>query len=83
MAEKVNIELGIKRISKKQTNRSNPNDSTSKPITNVKDYYRITVFIPYIDYFISQLTERFLSHSKVFNGNIITYYFNKYIYQLV
>jgi len=51
MADEVDIVLKIKRISKTQTNRANPNDNTSNPISNVQDYYRITVFIPYIDYF--------------------------------
>lgn len=76
MADKVDIVLKIKRISKTQTNRANPNDNTFNPIFNVQYYYRITVFIPYIDYSTSQLPERFLSNSKVFNG-IITYYLNK------
>ncbi|KAL4131924.1 hypothetical protein QTP88_009156 [Uroleucon formosanum] len=68
MADEVDIVLKIKRILKTQTNRANPNDNTSNPISNVQDYYRITVFIPYIDYFTNQLTEKFLPHSKVFNG---------------
>lgn len=57
MASQVDIDLEIKRISKKPTSRVNPNDNNSKPITDVKEYYRITVFISYIDYFISQLTD--------------------------
>lgn len=72
MADKIDIELKVKRISSRQTNRANPfTDQISKSITNVKNYYRITVFIPYIDYFISQLTERFLSHSAVFKGKLL------------
>ncbi|XP_060880568.1 uncharacterized protein LOC132952308 [Metopolophium dirhodum] len=29
---------------------------------------RITIFIPYLEFFISELTERFLSHASIFNG---------------
>jgi hypothetical protein len=65
MADKVEVELKYKRLGKRQTNRANP--LTDQTIS-VNDYFKITVFIPYIDFFISQLTERFLSHSKVFNG---------------
>jgi hypothetical protein len=39
MADEVDIVLKIKRISKTQTNRANPNDNTSNPISNVQDYY--------------------------------------------
>ncbi|XP_025192611.1 52 kDa repressor of the inhibitor of the protein kinase-like [Melanaphis sacchari] len=65
MADKVEVELKYKRLGKRQTNRANP--LTDQTIS-VNDYFKITVFISYIDFFISQLTERFLSHSKVFNG---------------
>jgi len=69
MADTVEVELKYKRLGKKQTNRANPfTDQTSESTISVNDYFKITVFIPYIDFFISQLTERFLSHSKVFNG---------------
>jgi hypothetical protein len=65
-ADEVDIVLKIKRISKTQTNRANPNDNTSNPISIVQDYrlqdYRITIFIPYIDYFTSQLTDMFRSN---------------------
>jgi hypothetical protein len=69
MADKVEVELKFKRLGKRQTNRCNPfTDQSAVSTISVNDYFKISVFIPYIDFFISQLTERFLSHSKVFNG---------------
>jgi len=71
MADTAELELKYKRLGKRQTNRANPfTDQTSKSIISINDYFKITVIIPYIDFFICQLTEQFLSHSKVFNGNI-------------
>ena len=35
---------------------------------STEQYYRVTVFLPYIDYFISQLTERFINHKSIFEG---------------
>lgn len=69
MADKIEVELKYKRLGKSQTNRANTfTDETSESTISVNDYFKITVFIPYIYFFISKLTERFLSHSKVFNG---------------
>lgn len=53
MADDVGIELLEKIISSKQTHRANANLQNH----STEQYYRITVFLPYIDYFISQLTE--------------------------
>jgi len=53
----------VKRITNRQNHRPNPNTHL-----NIKDFYKVTVFIPYLDYFINQLQERFLSHSELFEG---------------
>lgn len=68
MAVKMNIELAVKRLNKKQTNRANP---LSNQKLNVETYYKITVFIPYVDHFITELECRFLSHSDIFKGSLI------------
>lgn len=52
----------IKRIAKVQKNRVNI------AADSAEDYYRISIFIPYVDYFLTQLKERFLNHEQVFNG---------------
>jgi len=49
MAVKIDIELTVKRLNKRQTNRANP---LSDQKMDVETYYKITVFIPYVDYFI-------------------------------
>eukprot|EP00102_Acyrthosiphon_pisum_P023154 XP_016660364.1 PREDICTED: 52 kDa repressor of the inhibitor of the protein kinase-like [Acyrthosiphon pisum] len=76
MADFLDINISIKRISKKQTNRANifSEDKTIQPET----YNRITIAIPYIDYFINNLKERFLVHENIlkgfqciFSGNIV------------
>lgn len=64
MADDVGIELLEKRISSKQTHRANPNSQNY----STEQYYRVTVFLPYIDHFISQLTERFINHKSIFEG---------------
>jgi hypothetical protein len=68
MAAKMDIELSVKRLNKRQTNRANP---LTDPKLDTETYYRITVFVPYIDYFIIELEDRFLSHSDIFKGSII------------
>lgn len=63
MSEVVGIEMCVKRITNRQKHRPNPNTHL-----NIDDFYKVTVFIPYLDYFINQLQERFLSHSEIFEG---------------
>ncbi|KAL4097989.1 hypothetical protein QTP88_022667 [Uroleucon formosanum] len=65
MSAKLGIELTLKRIIKKQKNRAN---SITDGQLNVETYYKITVFLPYLDYFITELQERFLFHSDIFKG---------------
>lgn len=68
MAAKMDIELTVKRLNKRQTNRANP---LADPKLDAETYYRVTVFVPYIDYFITELENRFLLHSDIFKGSII------------
>jgi len=64
MAETLGISLNRKRIVGKQLNRANPNIYNM----TIENYYKITVFIPYIDSFISELQDRFINHKSVFEG---------------
>jgi len=68
MAVKMDIELTVKRLNKRQTNRANP---LSDQKMDAETYYKITVFIPYVDYFITELENRFLAHSDIFKGSLI------------
>lgn len=34
----------------------------------IEDYYRISIFNPYVDYFINQLKERIVNHEQVFSS---------------
>jgi len=55
--------LSTKRIFKRQVNRANPD-----PNLSVEEYYKVSVLIPYLDFFIQQLEERFSIHSEIFVG---------------
>ncbi|XP_022177424.1 52 kDa repressor of the inhibitor of the protein kinase-like [Myzus persicae] len=57
MASVFELELAVKRITKRQANRGNPCSDNAN--LDVEEYYRITIFIPYLEFFISELTERF------------------------
>lgn len=64
----MDIELTVKRLNKRQKNQANP---LADQELDTETYYRITVFVPYIDYFITELEDRFLSHSDIFKGSIL------------
>jgi hypothetical protein len=68
MAVKMNIELTIKRLNKRQTNRANP---LSDQKMDAETYYKITFFILYVNYFITESENRFLAHSDIFKVSII------------
>jgi len=70
------VEIKRKRITGKQKHRENYNfnDDTQ----GLEDYYRISVFVTYIDYFISQLELRFLAHKQVFKGKFCNFSLNIY-----
>lgn len=59
----IDIDLSTKRISKPQVNRANPD-----PNSSVEEYYKVSVLIPYLDFFIKQLEEKFSTHSEIFEG---------------
>ncbi|XP_050546161.1 52 kDa repressor of the inhibitor of the protein kinase-like, partial [Daktulosphaira vitifoliae] len=54
--------MSIPRISKKQVHRINVQTN------NPEDYFRILVFIPFLDSFISQLKFRFLDHVDILSS---------------
>lgn len=56
LADNFYIEIKFPRISKKQINRCNT------PASLQEKFYRTSIFIPYIDKFISKLDERFTNH---------------------
>ncbi|XP_050064754.1 52 kDa repressor of the inhibitor of the protein kinase-like [Aphis gossypii] len=62
MANILDITISVKRLNKRSTRRANP------CVKDANEYYRITVVIPYIDYFIQQLNERFMCHKNIFKG---------------
>lgn len=77
MAAIININLSVKRIAKRQTNRANPftdsmNNATCEMVIEV--YYRTTIFVPYVDHFIGQLEARFLAHKNIFKGMYFLYF---------
>lgn len=60
--EKFEIPLTLPRVSKFQRNRNNVQTN------DIEQYFRITIFIPYIDSFINQLKSRFVDHKVIING---------------
>lgn len=56
LAESNDIEVITPRVCRKQKNRPNIVHKTTQ------DYYRVTLFLPYLDDLMSSLTERFLPH---------------------
>jgi len=71
LAEKIDIVINMPRISKRQTNRGNI--QTDDP----EIFYRVSVFIPYIDKFINELDERFTNHQSTLTS------FNPYLKKVV
>lgn len=55
----LNIEISIPRTANKQKIRCNVQ------VDFPEDYYRIYFFIPFVDHFLNQLNDRFLSHRSV------------------
>jgi len=59
---KIGVNVCIPRISGRQAHRSNV--ATNNP----ESYYRVTIFIPFLDNFINQLHDRFLSHENILSS---------------
>lgn len=72
MAEILSMEISVKRITHRQKNRSNYLSLNNDLIP--EDYYRISICIPFIESFISQIKERFLTHQNIFKGITILNY---------
>ncbi|XP_025418319.1 uncharacterized protein LOC112689037, partial [Sipha flava] len=56
------IEIKIPRLTKKQTNRCNI------PLNTPEQYYRASIFIPYLDKFITELEQRFNVHRSILSS---------------
>lgn len=70
LAESENIDVTKPRVCKIQKNRANT------PHKTTEEYYRLTLFLPYVDDLICSLKERFLSHGETISAlkNIIPEY---------
>jgi hypothetical protein len=61
LAQSVNIEMKVPRQCGRKIYRSNPGSSKC----NTEDYFRQTIFVPYLDSLISSLTNRFSEDSSL------------------
>lgn len=70
LASMVGVDLTVPRIVGRQVHRSNVVSTVPE------DYYRLAVFIPFIDYTYSQLTDRFIKHKGILKtiSNILPNY---------
>lgn len=62
ICKKYNIPVTKPRLASRQTNRSNI------IIDSVADYYKIIIYIPYHDLFITHLQDRFLKHRNILSN---------------
>lgn len=67
MADFLDITISVDRLNQRQKHRDNPLINENDPL-DPEAYYRVTICIPFIDSFISQLNDRFLDHRNVFYG---------------
>jgi len=58
----LDFEIKIPRITKRHTYSQNTPDNT------VQDYFKVFLFIPFLDSFISQLNDRFINHNEIIQG---------------
>jgi hypothetical protein len=68
MAEFLDFHIKIKRINKRQIYRDNPNITDDGSTPDPEQYFRVSICLPYIDFFINQLEDRFLAHRRIFGG---------------
>lgn len=59
LAAEIEVSISIPRIIKRQVHRNNYNARSPE------EYYKLSVFIPFVDHFICHLKERFLKHKNV------------------
>jgi len=62
LAEAMNIEVTKKRTTRRQTGRSNPETNS------LEDYYRISIYNCFLDFYKSELMERFSKHIDILSG---------------
>jgi hypothetical protein len=62
----IDIDLSTKRISKRQVNRVN-----SDPNLSFEEYYKVLVYILYLDFFIQQLEKIFSIHFEISEGTYV------------
>ncbi|KAK4871959.1 hypothetical protein RN001_016083, partial [Aquatica leii] len=62
IAESLSVTITMPRITKKQINRS------SIPADSAEMYYRRSIFIPWLDSFLANITERFCKHKNIPKG---------------
>jgi hypothetical protein len=63
LANEVSAFIVIPRLTAHQRHRSNPGNQNTP-----EDYYRVTLFIPYVERFLSELKKRFIDHKEVLAG---------------
>lgn len=68
MAKFLDFHIKIKRINKRQTYRDNSIIGNDGSMVDPEKYFRVSICLPYVDFFINQLEERFLAHRKMFGG---------------
>lgn len=59
ICEKLNIEVNVPRVCGLQTKRNNV------PHANAEDYYKRSLYLPYLDYVTTSLNDRFGSHKAI------------------
>ncbi|KAF2890296.1 hypothetical protein ILUMI_15877 [Ignelater luminosus] len=59
LCEKYGVEISVPRVTSRQTKRDNVPHSTPE------EYFRRTIFVPFVDSFILHLDERLLSHDQI------------------
>jgi hypothetical protein len=64
MAVNLDINISVKRLNKLQQNRL----ITFFGVTSLEHYYKITIAISCIDFFISNIKERFLTYKNILDG---------------
>lgn len=62
LAKKLDIQIVLPRLTKCQKNRINFQSNTPE------DYFRISIFIPFLDIFISEIKCRFIDHKTTLSG---------------
>lgn len=62
LSEKYNITIKTPRLSKKQVHRNNI------PCNDTETYYKIAIFIPFLDTFLQSIEDRFVNYKHIFTG---------------